>query len=57
MVTAARWKNLIEHVQVKVEDHYWEKDDLYEEYALSMSSDEIDDDSSSDSDSDDSDIE
>lgn len=41
----------------KVEDHYWEKDGLYEEYALSLSPDEDDGgSSSSSSDSDDSDM-
>ena len=31
LVTAEEWKKLIEHVKMKVEDHYWEHDGLYEE--------------------------
>ena len=29
-VTPERWKKLVDHVQQKVEDHYWEHDGLYE---------------------------
>ena len=31
MVTPERWQSLIKHVEVKVEDHYWEADGLNEE--------------------------
>ena len=34
LVIAERWKKLIKHVEDKVENHYWEKDGLYEEQAL-----------------------
>ena len=34
LVTAERWKKLIKHVEDKVENHYWEKDGLYEEQAF-----------------------
>ena len=34
MVTADRWKSMIDHVMVKVEDHYWDKDGLFEEQAF-----------------------
>ena len=30
-VTSERWLSLIKHVQEKVEDHYWELDELHEE--------------------------
>ena len=54
-MTAERWKKLIEHVRDKVEDHYWEKDDLYEERTCTLESEDDDssgssDDSGSDSD-------
>lgn len=56
-MTAERWKKLIEHVRDKVEDHYWEKDDLYEEHALELEDDDSsgssDDSGSESSDSDD----
>ena len=29
-VTPERWKKLVNHVQQKIEDHYWEHDGLYE---------------------------
>ena len=29
-VTPERWKKLVNHVEEKVEDHYWEHDGLYE---------------------------
>lgn len=29
-VTPEKWKKLIDHVQQKVENHYWEHDGLYE---------------------------
>ena len=30
LVTPIRWKKIIEHTRNKVEDHYWDKDGLYE---------------------------
>jgi hypothetical protein len=33
IVTPERWQSLIDHVRVKVEDFYWEKDCLFEEEA------------------------
>ena len=30
LVTPIRWKKIIEHTRNKLEDHYWDKDGLYE---------------------------
>ena len=58
VVTPMRWKSLIAHVQTKTEDHYWEVDglqlDLVEEFIISESELESEDDLSLD-DSEDSD--
>ena len=55
MVTADRWKSMIDHVMVKV-DHYWDKDGLFEEQAfefvVQLTESDFEDDSDSDSDSD-----
>ena len=29
-ITPLKWKKIIEHTRKKVEDHYWDKDGLYE---------------------------
>ncbi len=58
VVTPMRWKSIIAHVQTKTEDHYWEVDglqlDLVEEFIISESELESEDDLSLD-DSEDSD--
>ena len=54
--TPDRWKSLLAHVKVKVEDHYWEADglqmELVEEFIISTEGDSESDDSSSSDDSD-----
>ena len=30
LVTPMKWKKIIQHTRNKVEDHYWDKDGLYE---------------------------
>ena len=31
VLTPERWRSLIKHVEVEIEDHYWEADGLNEE--------------------------
>ena len=56
VVTPDRWKNLIAHVQTKVEDHYWEVDglqlELVEEFIISTEGDSESEDTSSSDESD-----
>ena len=59
MVTPEAWRKKIEHVREKVEDHYWEKDGLYEEHTfefiIQLSESDFEDSSNDDSSSSDSD--